>query len=344
LGIHQLMRLSTILSSLLLSAPILLSQVPASTQTVAEDIPGIVKAGTKIELVKSGLAGSDDPIGLPDGTTLFTEPPVNRIWKIDPTGQISVFRENSNGGLGMSVDSKGHLFSVQSAFGHAGIAVIYPPGSERVVVDNFEGMSFGRPNDLIVDKKGGVYFTDPGLNGAQAEAVKKTLGGKPLPPRLPPAVYYVPADGKAIKVVDGIERPNGITLSRDEKTLFLNNTNGLYMLRFDVNPDGTLRNRRNFAVYEGRSKRPNDIPGSIVTGADGLIIDNEGRLYALTAAGVEIFSPQGKHLGIIRMSCNDQDCQGLGFSGPKKSTLYVAGRGGVWKIEMLSTGFKGRAK
>jgi len=115
------------------------------------------------------------------------------------------------------------------------------------------------------------------------------------------------------------------------------------MLAFDINPDGTLHNRRNFAVYEGRSKRPNDLPG-IVTGADGLIIDSEGRLYALTAAGVEIFSPQGKHLGIIGMSCNDQDCQGLAFSGPKKSTLYVAGRGAVWKIEMLSTGFKGRAK
>src|SRR5437667_858431 len=67
----------------------------------------------------------------------------------------------------------------------------------------------------------------------------------------------------------------------------------------------------------------NDLPG-IVTGADGLIIDSEGRLYALTAAGVEIFSPQGKHLGVIGMSCNDQDCQGLAFSGPKKSTLYVA--------------------
>src|SRR5947208_13340794 len=183
----------------------------------------------------------------------------------------------------MSLDSKVRLFSVQSAYGHTGIAVISPPGTETVITDNFEGMPLGRPNDLIVDKKGGVYFTDPGLNGAQAEAVKRALAGKPLPPRLPPAVYYVPAGGKAIKVADTIETPNGITLSRDEKMLFLNNTNGLYMLAFDINPDGTLRNRRNFAVYEGRSKRPNDLPG-IVTGADGLIIDSEGRLYALTAA------------------------------------------------------------
>jgi gluconolactonase len=331
------------LPAFLLCVSLLLTQAAAPDQVVLNDIPGIVKAGTKIELIKSGLVGSDDPIGFPDGTTLFTEPPANRIWKIDQSGSISVFLENSNGGLGMSVDSKGRLFQIQSAYGHAGVAVISPPGSASVIADNFEGMAFSRPNDLIVDKKGGVYFTDPGLNGDQLAAVKKSLGNRPLPAQLPPAVYYVPNGGKVLKVVEGIERPNGITLSRDEKTLFLNNTNGLYMLAFDINADGTLRNRRNFAVYEGRSKRPNDRPG-IVTGANGLVIDSEGRLYALTAAGVEIFNPQGQRLGIIHMSCNDQDCQGIAFSGPKKSTLYVAGRGGVWKIEMLSTGFKGRVK
>jgi gluconolactonase len=331
------------LSTPILYASLLIMQAPGAAQVVSEDIPGIVKAGTKIELVKSGLVGSDDPIGLPDGTTLFTEPPANRIWKIDQGGNISIFRENSNGGLGMSVDSKGRIFQIQSAYGHTGVAVIQPPENEKVIADNFEGVPFSRPNDLIVDKKGGVYFTDPGLNGDQLAAVKKSLGTRPVPAQLPASVYYVPAAGKAIKVVEGVERPNGIQLSRDEKTLFLNNTNGLYMLAFDINPDGTLRNRRNFAVYEGRSKRPNDRPG-IVTGADGLVIDSEGRLYALTAAGVEIFNMQGRRLGIIRMSCNDQDCQGLAFSGPKKQTLYVAGRGGVWKIEMLSTGFKGRAK
>src|SRR5881397_2978550 len=98
------------LSFFFLCAFVLVAQVPSATQVVSEDIPGIVKAGTKIELVKSGLDGADDPIGLPDGATLFTEPPANRIWKIDQAGRISVFRENSNGGLGMSLDSKGRLF------------------------------------------------------------------------------------------------------------------------------------------------------------------------------------------------------------------------------------------
>src|SRR3989454_10688448 len=90
---HQYM----MLSFFFLCAFVLVAQVPSATQVVPEDIPGIVKAGTKIELVKGGLDGTDDPIGLPDGTTLFTEPPANRIWKIDQTGRISVFRENSNG-------------------------------------------------------------------------------------------------------------------------------------------------------------------------------------------------------------------------------------------------------
>src|SRR5947209_19704896 len=104
------------LSFFFLCAFVLVAQVPSATQVVPEEVPGIVKAGTKIELVKSGLDGSDDPIGLPDGTTLFTEPPASRIWKIDQAGGISIFRENSNGGLGMSVDSRGRLFSVQSAY------------------------------------------------------------------------------------------------------------------------------------------------------------------------------------------------------------------------------------
>src|SRR5262249_29080077 len=124
------------LSFFSLCAFVLVTQVPSGTRVVGEDIRGIVKGGTKIELVRGGLNGADAPIGLPDGTPLFTEPPANRIWKIDPAGRISVFRENSNQGLGMSLDSKGRLFSVQSAYGHTGIAVISPPGTETVITDN----------------------------------------------------------------------------------------------------------------------------------------------------------------------------------------------------------------
>src|SRR5438270_9152648 len=117
----------------LVYAALVVAQSTDGSQTDATEIPGIIKAGTKIELVKNGLTGTDDPIGLPDGTTLFTEPPSSRIWKIDRNGQISVFRENTNGGLGMSMDAKGRLFQIQSAYGHTGASIIYPAGSEKVI-------------------------------------------------------------------------------------------------------------------------------------------------------------------------------------------------------------------
>src|SRR5207245_9143974 len=79
--------------SFFLHAFVLVAQVPSATHVVSEDIPGIVKAGTKIELVKSGLDGTDDPMGLPDGATLFNEPPTNRIWQIDQAGRLSVLRD-----------------------------------------------------------------------------------------------------------------------------------------------------------------------------------------------------------------------------------------------------------
>jgi gluconolactonase len=173
--------------------------------------------------------------------------------------------------------------------------------------------------------------------------VLKAAGGAPLAPRLPPAVYSVVPGGEAIRIAEGIERPNGIQLSRDERTLFVNNTNGVYLLAFDIEPDGTVRNRRNFGTYEGRSRFPNGVRG-VMTGADGLTIDSEGRMYGLTAAGVEIFSAQGQHLGVIPMSCGGLDCQGVAFGGADKQTLFVAGHGSLYRIAMRAHGFAGRAK
>lgn len=328
----------------------ILAESPAQKiQTVTVGIPGVVQRGATIELVKDGFAGADDPIGLPDGSLLFTEPNANRVSKLSNDNRITTFIENTNAGLGMSMDSQGRLIQAQSADGQTKIAVIFPRGSERIIGDNYNGRPFSRPNDLIVDRKGGVYVTDPGLTGTAVQQMQQAQGGKPLAPRLPPAVYYIPAGlagpagGVPVRIADGIERPNGITLSPDERTLYVNNTNGVYMLAFDVQPDGTVRNRRNIGPFEGRSQTPNGIPG-IMTGADGLTIDDAGRLYAVTSAGIEIFTPDGKPLGIIHMSCGGMDCQGLAFAGPEKRTLYIAGRGSLWKVEMLAKGFTGRAK
>jgi gluconolactonase len=201
--------------------------------------------------------------------------------------------------------------------------VIYPKGAEAVITDNFEGKAYGRPNDLIVSTRGAIYFTEPGPNAPPA--------GTPPPatPPLPAAVYYVaPNATRAVKVAEGIERPNGIMLSRDETTLYVNNSNGDFLLAYDIQPDGTLSNRRDFAKYQAR-------------GADGLAIDNDGRLYVATGAGVEVVSPTGQHLGVIPVSRAPQN---IAFAGKDKKTLYIVGRGAAFKIDLLASGFKGRAK
>lgn len=287
-------------------------QAPA-TNTVAPGIPGVVAAGTPVTVIKEGFQGTEGPIALPDGSLIFSEPAANRISKIDKDGVVSTFLENSNGSNGLAFDSKGRLISTQTAAGMERIGVVYPKGSETTLAEGI-----GRPNDLVVNKAGGIYFTAPGAA---------------------PVVYYIPPGGAAVKAAEGIDNPNGIQLSRDEKTLYVNNTRGEYVIAFDIQGDGTLTNRRNFAKYEGTTKTDT----GVASGADGLAVDSEGRVYVAinTTGGVQVFSPQGKHLGTIPTSLGAQN---IAFAGSDKRTLYIVGRGAAFKVQMLSQGYLGRAK
>jgi len=299
------------------------------TETVAPAIPGVVAAGTKVQIIKSGFQGTEGPIALPDGSVIFTETPANRITKIDKDNNVTTFLENTNGSNALAFDTKGRLITVQTVPGSTKVGVVYPKGSEATLADNFEGKPFGRPNDLVVDKKGGVYFSEPGAAAAPGAP-------PPATPPLPPTVYYIPPGGKIIKVADGF-RPNGIQLSRDEKTLYVNNTGGEYLLAFDIQSDGTLKNRRDFAKYEKVTRTES----GVTSGADGLAIDNEGRIYIATPSGIQVFSEQGKQLGTIPLPGPPQN---LAFAGSDKKTLYIVGRGNGYKIQMLTPGYKGRAK
>ncbi len=290
-----------------------------ATDTIAPNIPGVVAGGTKVQFIKEGFDGTEGPVAMPDGTVIFTETRGNRITRIDHDGKTSTFIEPAGGPNGLGFDSKGRLIAIQTE-PKAGIAVLYPKGSETFLASDFQGKPFTRPNDLVVDKKGGVYFTDPD----------------------PQRVYYVPASGKAVLaadgVKDGITRPNGIQLSPDERTLYVNDIRGEYLVAYDVQPDGSLRNRRNFAKYVGVAKRPE---GGFASGADGLAVDSAGRVYTTSNGGVDVFSPQGRHLGTIPVSKHPQN---LAFAGPDKKTLYLVGRGATFKVQMLAQGYLGRVK
>jgi gluconolactonase len=340
------MRIATIGTALAIaSGSILYAQQPAAINLpAAPEIAGVIKGGTRPALIATGLQGADDPIWLAGTGLVFSEPRANRVVRLSSDDKLTTFVEGLRSPLGMTLDRSGRLISLQSEDGHTGARVIWPAGRETVLADRFRGQPFSRPNDIVSDNKGGIYFSDPGLNAAQEQELRKTRGGAALEPRLPPSVYYVPPGGMPIRVAEGIARPNGVQLSRDERVLYVSDTNGINALAFDILPDGTLSNRRTFATYAGRV--PNAPAGSPASGGDGIAIDSEGRVYTITEAGIEILTPLGQPVGIIPVSCSASGarCQGLAFGGPDKRTLYVAGQGTLLKIQMLAQGFGGRAK
>jgi gluconolactonase len=294
------------------------------TETVAPDIPGVVAAGTRVQVVAQGLRGTEGPIAAPDGTLLLTEQAASVITRIDAQGNRSTFLDNTNGSQGLTFDQNGRLIGVLP--GTKQIAALMP--TRTVLASAFQGKPFIGPNDLVADRKGGVYFTDP--------------GGYPPPGQFLteiPAVYYIRPGGAVVKIADDIARPNGIILSPDEKTLYVANTLGTFVVAFDVLPDGSVRNQRNFARLSGILMTNRGVR----SGADGLAVDDAGRLYVTSTIGVQVFSPRGAHLGTIPIG-NPDGPQNLAFAGPDKKTLYVVGDGAVWKVAMLAQGPRGRAK
>jgi gluconolactonase len=295
---------------------------------VTTAIPGVVAAGTKIELVKFPVQGTEGPVGAPDGDgILFTERNLDRISKVDSRGTLTPFVEHSNRSNGLGFDHKGRLISVQRAPNNEKVGVLYPPGSEATLVDNYQGTRFDALNDLVIDRRGGIYFTDSA------------------------GVYYLSPTGALTKVTADIRNPNGIELSPDEKTAYANDKDGLYLLAYDVKADGTLANRRNFGKYKSLTVPGHKDPRLAEdNGADGLAVDNDGRVYVATNLGVEVFSPKGEHLGVIPIGIWGGDIfmlrkpQNLAFSGADKKTLYTVGSNAIYKVQLQAAGVKGRAK
>jgi gluconolactonase len=338
-------KIAAIAVALLSLAPFFALGAEAPTVVgAATDIPGVVKGGSPIQRILTGYKGLDDPIGLTDGTLVFSEPNARRLHRLNPqTNEVSVLVAESNESHGVSEAPDGRLISAQALDGSTRIGVIYPAEREAVLADTYNGMPFSRPNDLIVAKNGGIYFTDPGLTAQQAEELVKRHGGTPLGPRLPPAVYYIPPGKAPVKIEDALIRPNGVQLNKDETKLYADDSNGDRIIVWDIRSDGLVENRREFATLKGRSNRDNGL-GGIKTFADGMAVDNDDRLYVATGGGVEVLSPQGEHLGIIPVRCPPADCQNIAFSGPTKQTLYVGGAGSLYKVEMIARGLTTRAK
>ena len=293
-------------------------------------IAGVVAARATWRIAWQGTDNADGIVGTADGGLLFAQEQPNRISKLDPNDTVSVFIEDTHGTGAVAIDVNGRVLAVERTCTDPGrqpaqcveptvVGVLAP--ERKVLADSFDGKPLGRLNDLVADKKGGVYFT---------------VGG----------AYYVNARGRVASLGDNI-RANGIMLSPDETVLYV--TNGGSILAFDVQSDGSVTNRRDFATLEAGGN------------ADGMAIDAMGRLYVTSPPGVQVFDRAGTYLGLIPTPRN---AISVAFAGRDKKTMYIVGSGAlgadgkeftapqgvrnnaktIYKLPMLAEGFKGRAK
>jgi gluconolactonase len=278
-------------------------------------VDGVLTPGAKLQKAGEGFQFTEGPAADARGDVYFTDIPANRIHKwTTPQGiigtaskespAISVFRDQTNGANGLFTDSRGHLFICEGGSGR--VISVDPAGQNRVGAATYEGKRFNRPNDLWLDPRGGVYFSDP-VYGSGA----RPQGGE--------HVYYVSADRRRIvRVIDDMVRPNGLIGTPDGKTLYVADHGAKATYRYSINPDGTLTGKTLFAS----------------TGSDGMTMDADGNVY-LTTDAVLVFSPAGRQIERIEIPERPTN---VTFAGPHRRTLFVTARSTVYTLEMAVRG------
>jgi gluconolactonase len=279
-----------------------------------EGLMRVLAPSAKVELVREDFAFTEGPLPTSDGGLLFTDYRGERIWRLDPKGTFSVFREKTNMTNGIAFMPNGELLAVE--YKARRISVSAPDGKNVRDLTRGDGE---RPlvgvNDVIADARGGVYFTDP--HDRPIVAGRKVY------------VYYLPPGQSRARIVDDtMIRPNGLALSPDGKTLYVADTVGHDVIAWDVRSDGSLANRRPYARLRG-IKQGED------SGGDGMAVDRDGRLYVTSVPGVQVFDRAGRYLGTIRVPRRPTN---VAFSGTGKQTLYITAREGLYRIDTLVKG------
>jgi len=270
----------------------------------------------KIETVKTGFAFTEGPAWAVDGHLYFSDIPNASIHVVGESDDVNLFTNDSKHTNGILVDSNGRLLACQMD----GQVVSYNTKTKDVAVlaDSFDGKRFNAPNDLVIDQKGGIYFTDPLFRAPD-----------PLPQGIQ-SVYYIAKTGMVTRVTEHIAAPNGIALSPDGKKLYVAPSHQSEMLVYDVVSPGKLENGRTFCTLT----QPE---GKAGTGGDGMVVDVEGNLYFTTHLGVEIFSPSGQAIGLVQFP---EQPANVTFAGSDRKTMYVTARTGLYRVRMPIAGLK----
>lgn len=249
----------------------------------------------------------------------FEQPELSMTLRISPSGDMDTLRVGNGVTTTLQENGSGTIYACEM-LGHRVVELNQSGEVMQVVADEFNGTRIDGPNDLVVDDKGGIYFSD-----SQFIAGRKKM-------QETPAVYYVTPDKEVIRVIDDVEFPNGIGISPDGSTLYVANSNGEYLLAYDVNGDGKVGKESNFARLQLAAD-------SVKSGADGIAVDSEGNVYVATTEGigVQIFDSKGNHLENISVPTTTNN---VSLGGEEGKTILIAAQDGIYGIQGRISGRK----
>ncbi len=291
---------------------LLLSVFPAGGCPAAEVIEGIGQIGD-VQRLHTGFGFVEGPAVDAEGNLYFSDIPRNRIHRRDAAGSLTIFQEPSGHCNGLMVIGA-RLLACEMDGSLKEFSL--PDGRVTVLSAGFEGVRFNAPNDLVADRTGGIYFTDPRFRA-------------PDPwPQGKEAVYYRRPDGQVKRLIDDRVAPNGVILSPDEKTLYIVPSMEQQMWAYPVSQPGQPGEGRVFCELQQG-------PGQSNSGGDGLTVDTRGNLYITSSLGLQVFDQSGKLLGIIRIP---EQPANVTFGGRDRKTLLITARTSLYAVETEATG------
>jgi gluconolactonase len=337
------------------SATVVLVLLGVSTAAVAA-ADDLVPAGAKLELlytrsapIKGGL--TEGVAAAPDGSMYFSEIPVGddkgMIMRFDPrTKTTTVFARDSHKSNGLMFDAKGNLIACEGSDGGGRCVSRWDvkTGRREVIADRYMGKRFNACNDLSIDEKGRIYFSDPRYLGTEPRELEHR------------AVYRIDTDGTVVEVTHDVEKPNGLAISPDQKTLYVaDHNNGtdridpsapppkkgaMKVYAFPLGTDGLVNGPKKTLVDFGDEE-----------GSDGMTVDTEGRIYLAARTpsrpGILVIDPTGREVAFIKTAApqagavepvgNPSNCD-FGI-GDDKNMLYVTVDKSLYRIRLNATGY-----
>lgn len=266
----------------------------AEDETFLTLFPG----NAKLRRIAGGFGFTEGPVWLPgENALLFSDIPGNRIYRWEPNGKLSIYREPSHNSNGLTLDPLGRLIACEH--GTRRVTRTELDGSIKVLADSYQGKPLNSPNDVVTARDGTIFFTDP------------PYGIRPDQQELPyQGVYRITTEGELECLSRDFDRPNGLCFNLDETSLFVDDSSSRCHIRQVVNATAGTPNEAKVWFEMSRPGLSGD--------PDGMKLDQHGRLFCTGPEGVWVFSPDGAHLGTIRLpelpanlAWGDEDGKGL---------------------------------